>query len=257
MKDYYFFVSLPRAGNTLLGTLINQNPNVCCTANSLILDFLWQNETMKDGTTYQNFPDESSFNNVQKNIIHNYYKDFTANKIIERSSWATPTNLKLLTDYITPNPKFIILYRPLVECFASFMKAEAYENEDVMINQLMDVQGFINMTATSIVNVLQSDHKYLFLTYKELVAKPVATLKKIFNYIDEEYKPIKTKNFDQFSANGIVYDDSVLFSDHHTIRTDKIKNENIKVDDYLSDKLIAKATEWDEDLMNLYNEQKN
>jgi len=253
MKNFYFLVSLPRAGNTLFGSLINQNKKVCCTGNSIILDLLWQNECTKQSDGFRNFPDENALNNVQKSVLHSYYKDYKAKTIIDRSSWGTPINYKMLKDYISPNPKFIILYRPLAECFASFMKAEAYENEDVMINHLMDTQGFMNMTATSIVNVLQSEDEYLFLTYDELVSKPVETIKKVFNYIGEEYKPIKTKEFEQFSANGIVYDDSVLFSDHHTIRTDKIKNKQINVDDYLSDKLIAKSTEWDADLMNLLN----
>lgn len=257
MKNFYFLVSLPRAGNTLFGTLINQNLNVCCTGNSIILDLLWQNECIKSTENYRNIPDENAIHNVQKNIIHNYYKDYKANTIIDRSPWATPINYKMLTDYITPNPKFIILYRPMAECFASFMKTGAYKNEDDMMNHLMDTQGFMNMAYTSIVNVLQSNNNYLFLTYKDLINQSAKTIKKVFSFIGEDYKPIVTKNFEQFNANGIAYNDSVLFSDHHTIRTDKIKKLKINVADYISNKTIAKSKEWDKDLITKLNTKTN
>jgi hypothetical protein len=41
-------MALPRSGNTLFASLINQNPNVACTANSITL------EIMKDLYLYLN-----------------------------------------------------------------------------------------------------------------------------------------------------------------------------------------------------------
>ena len=61
MKEYYFFTSMPRAGNTLLGSLINQNPNLCLTPNSIVPDMLWELERIKDKNTYKNFVDDKAF----------------------------------------------------------------------------------------------------------------------------------------------------------------------------------------------------
>jgi len=70
VKEYFFLVGLPRAGNTLLGSLINQNTNVCLTANSILMDVLWQLDDIKrNNHYYKNFPDEKSFNNMTENIF--------------------------------------------------------------------------------------------------------------------------------------------------------------------------------------------
>ena len=54
MKEYYFLTGLPRSGNTLLGSLINQNPNVKLTANTIITDILYQLHLLKDYQIYKN-----------------------------------------------------------------------------------------------------------------------------------------------------------------------------------------------------------
>ena len=38
MKEIFFLSGLPRAGNTLFGSLMNQNPDVAVTANSITAD---------------------------------------------------------------------------------------------------------------------------------------------------------------------------------------------------------------------------
>lgn len=245
MKDFYFFTSMPRAGNTLLGSLINQNPNVCVTPNSIVPDMLWELHKIKNTNAYKNFPDLKSFDNVCKNVIHDYYKNYKATKIIERGCWATPANYELVKKYITDKPKFIILYRPLVECFASFMKCKSFDNEDEMVDFNMSNDGFLNMACSSISNVINNDDEYMFITYNDLCDRPVSTLQRIFNFIDEDYVPIKIKNFEKFSANGIEYNDDVLSAPLHKIQTDKIINKRIKVEDYLSKDLIQKANDWD------------
>ena len=42
MKKYFFLNSLPRSSNTLLGTIINQNPQVSITANTILTDVFLQ-----------------------------------------------------------------------------------------------------------------------------------------------------------------------------------------------------------------------
>ena len=41
MKKIYFLCGLPRAGNTLLGSIVNQNKNIKITANSIVPDILY------------------------------------------------------------------------------------------------------------------------------------------------------------------------------------------------------------------------
>ena len=39
-KELFFLVAMPRSGNTLFASIINQNPNVVCTANSITLEII-------------------------------------------------------------------------------------------------------------------------------------------------------------------------------------------------------------------------
>ena len=39
-KKFYFLCGLPRAGNTLLTSLLNQNPQIACTPNAFTLNML-------------------------------------------------------------------------------------------------------------------------------------------------------------------------------------------------------------------------
>ena len=39
-RKLFFLVSFPRSGNTLFTSIINQNPDIACTANSLTLDII-------------------------------------------------------------------------------------------------------------------------------------------------------------------------------------------------------------------------
>jgi hypothetical protein len=48
MKAYYFLTGLPRSGNTLLGSIINQNPYLNLTANTILTDALYQLHLLKD-----------------------------------------------------------------------------------------------------------------------------------------------------------------------------------------------------------------
>ena len=39
-KKLFFLVAMPRSGNTLFASIMNQNPDVVCTANSITLEIL-------------------------------------------------------------------------------------------------------------------------------------------------------------------------------------------------------------------------
>ena len=77
MKKLYYLSSLPRSGNTVLASILNQNPKIACTSNSIVTDILKNINSLKIGpTSYNNFPDKKSFDNVLKNVSQNYYKDW-------------------------------------------------------------------------------------------------------------------------------------------------------------------------------------
>ena len=214
MKEVYFLSSLPRAGNTLLGSIINQSKSVKLTANTILSDVLYQLQLIKDTKTYKNFPDKKSLDNIIKNVFNNYYKEWNADNIITRSVWGTPTNLEILKSIIA-KPKFIILYRPVLECLASFIKIEKPIDIQTRCYNLMSHKGIIGKSLWSIKNIIKEKENY------------------------------NLSNLKQFSTNNVSYDDSVNNGPLHTIRTKEIKLNKYSIEDYLPINVIKQYSNLD------------
>jgi hypothetical protein len=244
MKAYYFLCSLPRAGNTLLGSILNQSKNVKVSANTILTDIIYQLHLIKNDQIYKNFPDEKSLNNIIKNVFNNYYQDWKANNIIDRGAWGTPDNLYFLKSIIK-KPKFIILYRPVLECLASFIKIEKPTNVQLRCHQLMENYEMIGKSLWSIKNLIKEKENYIIIKYSDLINKPLNQINKIYKFLNIDFFNHTFKNFDNFSINSIEYDDNVLSSPLHKIRTDKIELNNYKIEDYLPANIIKQYSNLD------------
>jgi hypothetical protein len=244
MKEYYFLTGLPRSGNTLLGSLINQNPKVSVTANTILTDVIYQLHLLKDYQIYKNFPDENSLNNIIKNVFNNYYQDWKTNNIIDRGAWGTPDNLYFLKSIIK-KPKFIILYRPVLECLASFIKIEKPINVEEKCHELMENEGMIGKTLWSIKNIIKEKENYIIIKYSDLINEPLNQINKIYKFLKIDNFNHTFNNFNDFSTNNIKYDDSVLNAPLHKIRTDKIELNNYKIEDYLPANIIKQYSNLD------------
>jgi hypothetical protein len=244
MKAYYFLSGLPRSGNTLLGSIINQNHKINLTANTIITDVLYQLHLLKDGKIYKNFPDEQSLDNINKNVFNNYFKHWKANFIINRGLWGTPDNLQILKSIIK-KPKFIILYRPILECLASFIKIEKPNDVEARCHQLMEINGMIGKSLWSVKNIIKEKEDYIRINYSNLINKPLDQINKIYKFLNIDNFNHTFKNLDDFSTNNIKYDDSVLNAPLHKIRTDKIKLNKYNIKDYLPANIIKQYSNLD------------
>jgi sulfotransferase len=243
-KNIYFLCGLPRSGNTLLGAIINQNKNVNLTANSILPGIIYDLHFNKNSENYKNFPDEKSLNNIILNIFGNYFCDWNANNIIVRGPWGTPTNLLLLKQIIK-KPKFIILYRPVLECLASFIKIEKPANIESRCYQLMHYDGMIGKNLWSIKNIIKEKENFILINYKDFVKNTKEQLLKIYNFLNIDFFDHKLERFDQFKVNNISYLDSVLAYPLHNIKTNKIELDNYSVADYLPSDIIQKYSNLD------------
>jgi len=244
MKHIYFLTSLPRVGNTVLGSIINQNKNLSVTANTILTDVIYQLHLLKKSEIFLNFPDEKSLNNVIKNVFNNYYKDWKAKFIIDRGPWGTPDNLLYLKSIIK-KPKFVILYRPILECLASFIKIEKPINIEIRCQELMDKNGMIGKNLWSIKNIIDQKENYIIINYNDLVNNPLYEINKIYNFLNIEKFNHDFENINQFSANNIKYNDYILNAPFHTIKTGKIKLDKIEVTKYLPYNIIKKYSNLD------------
>ena len=83
-RKLFFLVALPRSGNTLFASIMNQNPDIACTGNSVTLEIIKNLYLIKTTDTFQNFPDHKSLDNILDNVYNLYYKDWPQRIIIDR-----------------------------------------------------------------------------------------------------------------------------------------------------------------------------
>ena len=57
MKELIFLGGLPRSGNTLLGSMFMQHPNIALTGHSNLVNILFNLDNIKKGSFHKNFPD--------------------------------------------------------------------------------------------------------------------------------------------------------------------------------------------------------
>jgi hypothetical protein len=251
MKKIFFLVGLPRAGNTLLSSILNQNPDIAVTANSIVPDILFNILKLKDTEIFKNFPDYKSFNNIAHHVFDLYYKDWNFKYIIDRSCWGTPGNLKVLKER-QKDIKIIVLVRDIIEVEASFIRWSHNHNGAFMskynvqtieerCDRLMK-SDIIAKSLMAVQNLLRPEHRDLchLVEYNDLVSNPKKTIKGIYNYLKIPKFKHHYTNLSQFEMNGIKYDDTILGEGLHTIKTNNINRANYDVRSLVPKSIVEK-----------------
>ena len=238
-RKLLFLIALPRSGNTLFTSIINQNPEIACTANSVTLEIMKNLFLVKTTDTFKNFPDYKSLDNVMDNVFTNYYQQWPQRIIIDRGpalTSANPGNFELMQRHFKPGFKCIVLLRDLMEVFASYMKWYT-ENPDSFVNKfgfsdeekllaLMNKNGAIVKEIRSIQNAYNYPNMCHFIKYNDMVADPEKIFKELYKFLDEPYYPHYFENLKQININDIKYNDTVVGKNMHTIRTIVKKETN-------------------------------
>ena len=136
-RKLFFLVALPRSGNTLFTSIINQNPEITCTANSVTLEIMKNLFLIKITDTFKNFPDHKSLDNVLDNVYNLYYRDWPQRIIIDRGPVmlsGNPGNFELMQKHFKKPFKCIVILRDLIDVLASYMKWYT-ENPDSFVNR--------------------------------------------------------------------------------------------------------------------------
>ncbi len=250
-KQYYFLSGVPRAGNTLLGSILNQNKSISVTANSPVSDMLFTIDSYEAEDFNKNFFDPKSRANVCKGIIPNYYKDWKSNVIIDRGPWGSDINLELLKKYCPNKIKIIVLLRDIEEVLASFIKwsqenpgnfLDDYHNLEKKCDHLIYPGGMIHKNLGVVYNLLQKENrKYaLFVKYDDLVSKPEEELCRVYKFLELKKYNHNFENLKEFSSNGISYDDSIIGNNLHKVKLDCVRRSDYVPQDYISQGLLDK-----------------
>jgi len=224
----------PRSGNTLLTSILNQNPNIGCTPNSITLEIMKNVFLLKQDEVFHNYPDHQSLDNVLDAIYSSYYKDWNFKYIIDRGPAGTTGNLMLLKKHFKQEIKIIFLVRPLLEVLASWITwaektpdsfiRKGSKNSTEACHYLMKDNGQIMKEMRCMHNLLKPENKHHvhFVDYKEIVAKPAATLKGIYKFFNIPSFKHWFTDLEQVKVNGLGYDDTIMGKEMHMIKTKKL-----------------------------------
>jgi sulfotransferase len=251
-KTYYFLAGLPRSGNTLLSSILNQNPNIYSSPLSPASELMWNYKS----SYYVESINRNKENKLRaetslSSFMDNFYKDVKEPIVLDREkSWGTPANLGLIKKYITPTPKIIFTVRDILDIIASFVKLNAnyikinaadsgkfhlnYRSEnDSIAEHLMSDYGDIDKALLSLASAFLPENKGMFhiVEYNNLVLKPEETMSGIYKFLElPEYE----HNFKKIEKVEVDDDESIgLPKNLHEIR--KSISKSTTSTDILSD----------------------
>jgi len=237
VKQLSFLVALPRSGNTLFASIMNQNPNVVCTANSLTLEIMKDLFLLKQTDVFQNYPDHRSLDNVLNVVYDFYYKDWPQSYIIDRGPVMTTGNFSLMTKHFKGTFKCVVLLRDLMDVLASYIKW--FENEptafpnkygkkniEEKLWMLMNKDGAIAKDLEAIKNSYNYPELCLYIRYEDLVKNPEFQIQRVYDFLKIPPFQHDFKNLKQITINGISYDDTIVGNNMHTIKTELKLEDN-------------------------------
>ena len=227
-KQLLFLVAQPRSGNTLFASIMNQNPEIAATPNSITLEIMKDLHLLKQTDVFLNYPDHKSLDNILDVVYDNYYKDWPQRIIIDRGPVMTIGNFQLMKKHFKRPFKCIVILRDLMDVLASYMKwytenADAFpnrynlKNDEEKLRMIMNKDGAVAKELEAIKNSYNYKDMCHYVKYDDMVTNSEQEFKKIYNFIGEPYFNHRFNNVDQVSVNGLSYDDKVVGSNMHKL----------------------------------------
>ena len=231
----FFLSAMPRSGNTLFASIMNQNPDLVVTANSITLEIMKDLFFLKRIDTFQNFPDHESLNQVMDMVYPAFYKNWSYKYIIDRGPVGTEGNLALMKKHFKQPIKCIVLLRDLMDVVASYIKwfetePSSFINKegntvDEKLSYVMQDEGAVAKELKCIQHLMKPENRHMayFFKYDDFVIDPEKYIKEIYQFLEIPYFQHKFIDLDQLMINGIKYNDDFIGKNMHTIRTKEIK----------------------------------
>jgi len=227
-KKLFFLVAMPRSGNTLFASIMNQNPEIAATANSITLEIMKDLFLLKQTDVFKNFPDHKSLDNVLNVVYDTYYKDWPQRIVIDRGPVMLKGNFKLIQKHFKRPFKCVVLLRNLMDVLASYMQWYT-ENLDAFPNRLnvdtdeeklgiiMNKDGAVAKELEAIKNSYNYPNMCHYVKYDDLVTNPEQEFRKIYKFLDEPYYPHYFNNLQSVKVNDIEYDDTIVGNNMHKL----------------------------------------
>ena len=211
-KTFYFMAGLPRAGSTLLSTLLNQNPRFYSGPSSPVLGAMFSlHDNFQGNELYTGYPKPNQVNEIVGSVIRHWYSDVEQEVIFDKNrAWCA--RVSFIEGYVGQEAKIIVPVRRIDEILTSLLtmvhrntfvegqprinfvdeqlvKANIPISDETRCQYLLTAQGGIvyeSLNATKIgVDQGHSD-KFHYVDYNDLVTDPQGQLNNIYEFLGEE-----------------------------------------------------------------------
>lgn len=214
MKKFYFMAGLPRAGSTLLSTLLNQNPKIYSGPSSPVLGAMYStHDNFIGNELYTGYPKPESVNKIIGSIIENWYDDVEQEIIIDKNrAWCA--RVPFIEGYIRQEAKIIVPVRRVDEILASILtmikrnpfqegqprinfvdeylvKTNVPINDENRCQHLLNPDGIVyeSLNATKMGVDQGHDDKFHYVDYNDLITDPQGQLNEIYEFLGEDPFP--------------------------------------------------------------------
>ena len=254
--SFHFMAGLPRAGSTLLKSIIDQNPNVHTEPISPVMEIMYHSEQyFKKSEQYIGYPKPKNAYKVVSSYIENYYYDVEKPIVIDHNrAWSN--NIERIKTYLHPNPKIICPVRDISEILTSFITMVHRNSDEISFIDEKLIKGGFTVDDDNRCEYLMSDNgiveqalwaqsqafirnetKYLLIVeYDDIVNTPQETMDRIYNFLEiDGYK----HDFNNVKNNHRESEKQWNLKDMHYVRN-KVQKISKKPEDVLSPFILNK-----------------
>ena len=240
-KNYYFMAGLPRAGSTLLSSILNQNPRIYSGPSSPVLSTMYviENHLLQD-ELFHGYPKPEQGHAIISNIINQFYDDVKKPVVVDKNrAWVA--RVPYIEQYIGQKAKIICPVRDIDEILTSMImmiRRNPYKEGQPRINfideQLVKLNipindinrceyiggpdGILGQSLNAVMEGLNQGFgdRFHFVEYQDLVNKPKETMNKLYEFLGEE--PFEHQFTNLKNQNREVDINTYGLSDMHEVR---------------------------------------
>lgn len=201
MKKLYFLSGLPRSGSTLLGSLLNQHPEIYVSPTSPLADLIVFTEaSLNDLEVQYTFDKEKISYNVYSSLLSNFYNHISKPNIIDKHR-AWPKNLENAKKFISNDIKVILTYRSIPEIITSYIslieRSQHHNNfiDDHLRSKKLSINNdnraeyiwseyVYDPYQSAVIGINRHPEMIHLVEYNQLVQNPQEELNKIYKFLE-------------------------------------------------------------------------
>lgn len=258
-KKFFFMAGLPRSGGTLMSSILNQNPDIYVSPQSVLPNTLgaaynqYSSKENKDADQWDNIY------RVMEMIIPTFYSGREEKYIIDKNfSWLEPHPYVILENHLKNPIKIICPVRNILEILASWDRLckndhqNKYDLEILKSNKskisisdkraeyFMEMGGHENGIRNSLHNMTRALYpefkdSIMLVDYDNLMEEPEETIKSIYRFLDI---PEFNHDFNNLSTPH-EYTDHWGVKNHHKVKP-SIQKEEYNLEEIFSQFILER-----------------